>query len=520
MSEEIPQVIAIVPISPDGELKLKKAVKEHLGMKETQPLFLDMQDEMVLSAKKDKGKKIPVTKGSSIHLPKEALEKLGINDRSLVAFIQRSNGAAVKKFETVEKESEWAKIVDLETTYKVTRTAQTNPMPERLLPKLREQYKNFKPKHDVQSFLKGRQTLEAWKARKILGVSESTDEELRKRLIKERLDRQGEDGSWEGLVTVTARNLSELADLGMTKQDSEIHQAADWLMQRPQSPYNPGMFFLKDELVKEQAEIIKSRQKQKTGTRERFRKLMTREKNLVRAGNDFIVNPCGPRIMWPNSLVLEALLKLGYEEDERVQTALQTLMTNPGWCECGFQHGLSDWRKKEPHTMKEIEQMENDFIEQFKYGGISSLRDLETMDLAHRGGMPRVSHTIEEGVDKYPLRMLSHFQGCEVTTTRSLNPVKNRKLRRLLEAYLWRFAGRQQPPEGRFGIEKHGTGYSQMGFLSLFASYDHPVSKAVIMRSIPWIVNSQNKDGSWGEERNKDASTLAAIVALKSIGFL
>ena len=519
MSEEIPQVIAIVSISPDGKLKLKKVVKEHLGMKEAKPLFLDMQDEIVLSTVRGKGEEIAVTRGDSIRLPNEALEKLGIDERSLVAFVQRSNGVAVKKFETVEKESEWAKIVDLETTVRISRTAETNPMPEELLPKLREHYKEFKLKYDVKSFLKGRRTLEAWKARKILDLSEPSDEELRKQLIKERLDKQREDGSWEGQVTVTARYLRELADLGMTRHDREIQQASNWLMQRPQSPYNPGMFFLKDELVEEQAEVIRSRQKQKTGTRERFRKLMTREKNLVKAGNDLIVNPCGPRIMWPNSLVLEALLKLSYEEDERVQRALQTLMTNPGWCECGFQHGLSDWRRKEPYSMKEIEQMEKDFIGQFRYGGISSPKDLEKMDLAHRGGMPRVSHRLEEGVDKYPLRMPTHFQGCEVTTTRGLSPVKNMKMRRILKAYLWRFAGRQHPPEGRFGVEKYGTGYSQTGLLSLFASYDHPISKVVIMRSFPWIVNSQNKEGSWGDESNKDASTLAVITALRSIGF-
>ena len=119
MSEEIPQVIAIVSISPDGKLKLKKVVKEHLGMKEAKPLFLDMQDEIVLSTVRGKGEEIAVTRGDSIRLPSEALEKLGIDERSLVAFIQRSNGVAVKKFETVEKESEWAKIVDLETTVRI-----------------------------------------------------------------------------------------------------------------------------------------------------------------------------------------------------------------------------------------------------------------------------------------------------------------------------------------------------------------------------------------------------------------
>jgi hypothetical protein len=37
------------------------------------------------------------------------------------------------------------------------------------------------------------------------------------------------------------------------------------------------------------------------------------------------------------------------------------------------------------------------------------------------------------------------------------------------------------------------------------------------MRSIPWIVDEQNVDGSWGEESGKDAATLAVLSALVSV---
>ena len=94
-----------------------------------------------------------------------------------------------------------------------------------------------------------------------------------------------------------------------------------------------------------------------------------------------------------------------------------------------------------------------------------------------------------------------------------------RHMRRLAEAYLWRFAGRQHSTDGIFGEEKYGTGYSQAGVLGIFASYDHAVSKVVIMRSLPWIISNQNKDGSWGDEPNKDVSTLAVISALRTTGF-
>jgi hypothetical protein len=248
----------------------------------------------------------------------------------------------------------------------------------------------------------------------------------------------------------------------------------------------------------------------------------------VKAGDDLIGEPCGPRIMWPNALVLEALLKLGYEANERVQRNLRTLMLSKigrSWCECGYQHGLTGLRK-EPYSMEEIEKIERDSMEQFRYGGISSVRELETRDMVHRSGerMPRIAHgtttEAEGGIDEYPLRMPSHLQGCELITTRALSQIKDEKMRRLTESHLWRFAGRQHSADGRF-TGKYPEKYfhnSQAGYLDLFARYDHPVSRIVIMRTTPWIIGNQSKDGSWGDKaENKDTSTLSVITALRRV---
>ena len=48
-SENIPQVVAIVSISAEGKLTLKKAVRQHLALQPGQSLFLDMQKELLLS---------------------------------------------------------------------------------------------------------------------------------------------------------------------------------------------------------------------------------------------------------------------------------------------------------------------------------------------------------------------------------------------------------------------------------------------------------------------------------------
>ena len=75
-------------------------------------------------------------------------------------------------------------------------------------------------------------------------------------------------------------------------------------------------------------------------------------------------------------------------------------------------------------------------------------------------------------------------------------------------------AARQHAANGSFPAESYGSGLSQVGFLELFARYDHPISKVVVLRALPWIVEAQNETGSWGEANVEDAGTLAVITAL------
>ena len=522
MTEEIPQVIAIVSVSTDGRMNLKKAVREHLGIKEPKRLFLDMSDEIILSTDEKKGEEIELIKGNRIRIPERALRRLGITTKSLVGLVERKNAAAIKRVEIVEREAERARIFDLETTHTLMRVAETNPMPQEVLPTLRERYKDFKLRYDVKNFLRNRRTFEAWKARKILGISEPSDDELRKKLIEDRLKKQRDDGSWEGRVTITARNLRELAGLGMTGDDAEIQEGARWLIERPQSPYNPGMFFATDELVKEQQGVIEQRRKQRSGARERFNQRRALEVNLVKAADSLIGWPCGPRITWTTALALEALLKLGYEENERVQAALR-MLTMSRWCDNAQQHGLSgtgEIRRKEPYSVEEIEKIEGDCIQQFRYGGISGTEEIERADMAHIPFyMRRIAHNATPDGDEYPLRMPDVGGGCPLIMTRALSQVKDEKLRRLAEARLWEFAGCQHSSDGSFPgkYARRYFKYPQAAFLSIFAGYDHPVAKMVILKMIPWIVENQSEDGSWGDQTTKDASTLAAVNALRSI---
>ena len=506
--DRIPQVISVVPVSREGKVNLKKNVRTYLGASNGK-LYINARKEILITTEKS-GIQAEL-RGNRLCLPEEVLTKLELEKGSLLTMIQRQEAVALKKMEIEEREGDRAQVMDFETSHKVTRVAQTNPVPEKLLAELKDKYSKTKLKYDVRNFLQKRRTLETWKARRLIGAVESIDEQLREELIQQRLDAQNEDGSWDGQVVLTARNLRELSELDAQTNDG-VHRGVEWLLQRAQSEANPGMFFLTDELVAKQAEIIEdrriAREEKRRGSNARFRERRRSEMKLVMPGGDTFHDPCGPRIMWPNAFALDALISLGYEESERVQTALDTLAYGH-WCECGYQHGLSDWGRTEQVTVDEVAETEKRYMKQFRYGGMPGIEDL------HKFESPRISRSSENGMDIFHIRMPTHQQPCELITVRAMSQVRNEKMRKLSEAHLWRFAARQHSPDGKFtGGYKHVGEYF---FLQLFAGYDHPVSKAAIMRSMPWILDSQNEDGSWGEEQRRDASTLAVLGALDSV---
>ena len=447
------------------------------------------------------------------------LEKLQLGKGTTVALIERGAALAVKKFDIEETDGQEARWIDVETDFMVTRRIETNPMPDVLLPKLVERCRDLKLKYDVRAFLKGGQTLEARLGRKILGMNYPSDESLKDSLISERLKKQHKNGSWDSSVTSTARNLRELTQLGMNQSDGRIGKGIVWLLARPQSRYVPGLWFATDELVREQAQIIKRRKRHTgKGPRERFKRATTREVNLVKAGDPLIADPCGPRIMWPSALVLEALLMLGCEKTERVQTALRTLTVNPNWCDNAYQHGLSDWKRTIPFSMEEIEFFDKICIRQFRYGGICN--PTGTLERGAFDHFRRIGHYSTAQGEVYRLRMPCEVgEGCRIMMVKALSLASDTKLRRIVNVNLWGFTGSlnfqhydvSDSPERRFSDW-------DLFLLHIFARNDHPASMLVILRALPWIIDYQNKDGSWGSEYAKDATTCVIVDVLQSLG--
>jgi hypothetical protein len=128
-----------------------------------------------------------------------------------------------------------------------------------------------------------------------------------------------------------------------------------------------------------------------------------------------------------------------------------------------------------------------------------------------------VAHVATAQGDEYALRMPDHIQGCEFITTRAMSRAGEERMARFARAHLWSFAGIQRDPAGAFPPERYGMGFGQAGILEAMARYDHPASRVVVMRALPWIVEAQNVDGSWGEGARQDAVTLAVLRALHSV---
>ena len=510
----VEQVLAVVRMAKGGRLSLKKLVREHLGLAAGGAVYVDEQKEIQLSAS-GQGDSLPTGKRGDLVLPPEVQARLGATVGDRLALIERDSAVAVKRVQVAEEAGDRAQLADREAADCLTRVAMTYQMPDELIPRLVGRLGKVALRHSPMAYWEGQETLEAWTCRRELDRPAAGDNALCERLIETRRASQGTDGSWDGKVSVTARRLRELADLGLDRSDGAVGRGVEWLLARPESPHNPGMYFATDELAALQVEIADGR---KRGVRGRFREIKKSEQRLTMLGDDQIQMPCGPRLMWPSALALEALIAVGCEGEDRVQRAL-ALMSSRDWCECGYQHGLADWRTSKPWSEAELEAFEMQCINQYRYGGLRHLDSLlEADDPKGPVGPPRLARSTAGDADDFPLRMDVHIQGCEFVTTRALSRVIDPRMQRFARAHLWRFAGKQLAEDGRFGPEKYGTGFGQAGILGTFARYDHPVVPVVVLRAVPWIVAQQHSDGSWGEGPAEAADSLSVLRALSRVG--
>ncbi|MHC4986403.1 MAG: hypothetical protein ACYTFO_09650, partial [Planctomycetota bacterium] len=232
---------------------------------------------------------------------------------------------------------------------------------------------------------------------------------------------------------------------------------------------------------------------------------------LAAEGDPLYASPCGPRITWPNAQVIETLLMLGREKHPRVQQALRPMLT-PHWCECGFNPF-----SRRSVTPAEVADREAEAQRLFRYGGIKTFDDLAVVDDHY--GQPatrRLAHKRRGKTDVYLRALPSYVGPCNIISINAISQCTDPQLRAFAESGIWEIASNQHAADGWFPLYERFHD-NQAALLDTVARYDIPVAKVFVLRSMPWIINTQNKDGSWGDEPHKDAVTLAIVKALLSV---
>jgi len=92
----IPQVMAIVRVSGNGKVSLKKEVRDYLGTG-NEALYLNEQNEILLTTRESASGNSAQVQGNRLCLPEEVVAKLGLEKGSSVAMIQREKAVALKK---------------------------------------------------------------------------------------------------------------------------------------------------------------------------------------------------------------------------------------------------------------------------------------------------------------------------------------------------------------------------------------------------------------------------------------
>ncbi len=535
----IPQVLNIVTIGKGNKISLNKLTREYLNLLldqlvivEDTEVLLWTEEEFSNSSYKGLKTAIHITlTGGKIVIPESILGKLNLEQKDPIAFITRENSLALKKVDIQEKSSDtfYPYIIDRENETTLVREIYRISSLDLMLKKLRKTHQNPRFTYDYLDYVKKHDSYACWVAQQLLGIPYANNYDLGEALINERLEKQLEDGSWETFPKTT-RVLRELYDLKKENPDTEFKESVEkgikWLLNRAESEYNPGMFFLEDNLVEIQKEIVDKRKNHTKGTRTRFRDRKSKYERMIAEADGVSKGACGPQIMWSNALALDVLLKWGYEDHKRVQRIYNTMTLNPRWCECGYQHGLSDWKRlkitDEIKTKGKKEVLKN-LLERAEVralnAGTYQLKDVLNWHLSNTRfkKIKRIKVLDETSERSYLIRHLRQVEGCGLYTAKYLIHSTDPSMKMLAQMYLWMCFSMQEENGGFSQIDR---AFDSFTFLSIVAEWDGPVAHTIILRAIPWLIEHQNEDGSWGDEEKKDCTTLIVIRALLNAGVI
>ncbi|MFC1453060.1 hypothetical protein ACFLSJ_06900 [Verrucomicrobiota bacterium] len=367
----------------------------------------------------------------------------------------------------------------------------------------------------------------------ILAGWSKKDRDAAASLRREMTSRQLKNGSWQDNTIQTACTVIRLLELGAKVGSRPIDKACRWLVATPEPCGFPGMFLSSPKLTK----TYNDWRDKFSGVWKQFRLPKdSRPKEMFAENCDLfgrvisLNRGCHKWSLWSSAVSIEALLRCGYADDERVQKAIGTLLTmrfgggSTIWCANGMRRSdlffaeskgkpdfnitgdsmkscRADWPQNERDVLKRIADHNNI---QWSLG-------------AGKSTLMRRSNNNDLGCSRIVQRALSwhpEYRGSSVEMVASLE---------------------QESMQGWDGLWPQDE---VVAMLRLLERSNTSVAGAAVLRTLPSLIRYQGEDGLWdlgdfpgcgehgGNSRQdvmipeKDMTTYLILKTLKKFEFL
>ena len=308
---------------------------------------------------------------------------------------------------------------------------------------------------------------------------------------------QENNGSWMNRPVKTAFNVIRLLELGCNPKESPLKKATDWLLSLPEPVGLPGLFLFSENIAKSF-----NKWKSKNGVKGRpFRKHVASEINEFTDNLDIngilSANPCETRITWSSAIVIEALLKAGLYKESRMIKAINTLLLlsdaskKPAgvWCGCGY---MDAKYKIRPETSA-IDFNWPNLNNQYSSGWFSSWFSGDDISTLTSGG-DSTNQTIKIAGNRAMVISLKESLACNLNMHRVLSHHPNYPGSKLEELGILAYASNQNS----LGLWNHAYCSSMLDAL---CGFKNPLASFLVLRTIPILKRTQEKDGMWQEEQ-------------------
>ena len=360
--------------------------------------------------------------------------------------------------------------------------------------------------------------------KEIRGQPSGEDESFVERYRSEILSSQQDEGCWCDSTVGTAFNLIRLVEMGEGTENPAVRKAAKWLLSTSEPSGFPGLFMANVDMTEEFNEwkddpagsgeadapgymsdvsALYRKVNQRGSRTKRYQSV----RDIYRSNRDVVPGVCELALTSSSAVVLQALIKLGFWDERRVRTAINTLLSlwSGRWCGCSYlshgkkikaNYGPVDFNNiRVPSTnrsiyrldwftdTKEIMQIVGSRRTSPQYSWLG-LGGNNAVIEKHSVGMGDCTLGIHEALSYHP-----EYKGSHLETIAALE------------------FSRRQSSLGSWGDTPVSLILNSLHRLS------HPMAAFLVLRTIPFLIREQQTDGLWPDEKGEEDQVSTSILA-------